>query len=852
MDLVTVRELYRNREEYLDKEVTIGGWVRSIRDSKAFGFIVVNDGSFFEPLQVVYHDNMENFGEISKLNVGAAIIVKGTLVATPQAKQPFEIQATEVTVEGASAPDYPLQKKRHSFEYLRSIAHLRPRTNTFQAVFRVRSLTAYAIHKFFQERGFVYVHTPLITGSDCEGAGEMFQVTTMDLNNVPKNADGSVDYSKDFFGKETNLTVSGQLNGETYAQAFRDIYTFGPTFRAENSNTTRHAAEFWMIEPEIAFADLEDDMILAESMLKYVIRYVKPHIPTMIFGFTIKFTGTILDLMIPYILSYIIDEVTPRNDIGLVIRWGLMMAVCAALVLVCNVWANRVASAVSRDSIEALRHDLFYKISYLSSSQVDTFTIPSLVTRMTTDTYNLHRTLNMIQRMGVRAPILMLGGVVVTMFIDPWLSAILCFLIPFMILAVARISRKSIPLFGKAQIAADAMIRVVRENATGIRVIKALSRTEYEKDRYETVNSRLNAAEAKASITMAASGPLINLMLNTGLAAVIVVGAWRVSTGAMKPGAIVAFLTYFTIILNSVMAISRLITMSSKAIASAGRVEEVMMTPQDMEIRPWTGRSETAPGASPDAPDMAYGKRPPHMEFDHVSFSYNKRAYNLSDLSFSLEHGQSLGIIGPTGAGKSTLAQLLLRLYDIDSGQIRIDGRDISTFPLKELRQKFGVVFQNDVLFKDSLLNNIDMGRKLDMDAIDRAVEVAQAASFIAGSGGYEKPIAVKGVNLSGGQKQRVLIARALAGRPEFLILDDSSSALDYKTDAAFRQSLAQSFSGTTTIIIAQRISSIMHCDKILVLEDGIPQGLGTHEELLKTCDAYREISTIQMGGEDL
>ena len=234
-----------------------------------------------------------------------------------------------------------------------------------------------------------------------------------------------------------------------------------------------------------------------------------------------------------------------------------------------------------------------------------------------------------------------------------------------------------------------------------------------------------------------------------------------------------------------------------------------------------------------------------------MSFSYNKRAYNLSDLSFSLEHGQSLGIIGPTGAGKSTLAQLLLRLYDIDSGQIRIDGRDISTFPLKELRQKFGVVFQNDVLFKDSLLNNIDMGRKLDMDAIEQAVEVAQTASFIAGSGGYEKPIAVKGVNLSGGQKQRVLIARALAGRPEFLILDDSSSALDYKTDAAFRRSLAQSFSGTTTIIIAQRISSIMHCDKILVLEDGIPQGLGTHEELLKTCDAYREISTIQMGGED-
>ena len=279
MDLVTVRELYKNREAYLGKEVSIGGWVRSVRASKAFGFIVVSDGTYFETLQVVYHDNMANFAEISKLNVGAAIIVKGTLVATPEAKQPFEIQAAEVTVEGPSAPDYPLQKKRHTLEYLRTITHLRPRTNTFQAVFRVRSLIAYAIHQYFQERDFVYVHTPLITGSDCEGAGEMFQVTTMDLNNVPKNEDGSVDYTQDFFGKPTNLTVSGQLNGETYAMAFRNIYTFGPTFRAENSNTTRHAAEFWMIEPEMAFADLNDNMEVAEDMLKYVIRYVLEHAP---------------------------------------------------------------------------------------------------------------------------------------------------------------------------------------------------------------------------------------------------------------------------------------------------------------------------------------------------------------------------------------------------------------------------------------------------------------------------------------------------------------------------------------------------------------------------------------------
>ena len=279
MDLVSIKSLYKNKEQYLGKKVSVGGWLRSVRDSKTFGFLVLSDGTFFETLQVVYADKLDNFAEISKLNVGAAVIVTGELVATPQAKQPFEIQADSVEIEGVSAPDYPLQKKRHSFEYLRTISHLRPRTNTFQAVFRVRSLIAYAIHQFFQERDFVYVHTPLITGSDCEGAGEMFRVTTLDMDNLPKNEDGSIDYSKDFFNKETNLTVSGQLNGETYAMAFKNIYTFGPTFRAENSNTTRHAAEFWMIEPEMAFADLKDDMMLAESMIKYIIKYVLENAP---------------------------------------------------------------------------------------------------------------------------------------------------------------------------------------------------------------------------------------------------------------------------------------------------------------------------------------------------------------------------------------------------------------------------------------------------------------------------------------------------------------------------------------------------------------------------------------------
>ena len=278
MEITGLRDIFLSKEEYLNQEVCVSGWVRSNRDSKNFGFLTISDGTFFTPLQVVYHDEMANFSEIAKLGVGAAVIVSGKLIPTPEAKQEFELQAVEISVEGETQPDYPLQKKRHSLEYLRTIPHLRPRTNTFQAVFRIRSQIAYAIHSFFQERGFVYVHTPLITASDAEGAGEMFEVTTLPLNDVPMK-DGRVDYSEDFFGKKTSLTVSGQLNGEAFAQAFRDIYTFGPTFRAEKSNTQRHAAEFWMIEPEMAFADLDDVMFIAEDMLKYIIQYVLVNAP---------------------------------------------------------------------------------------------------------------------------------------------------------------------------------------------------------------------------------------------------------------------------------------------------------------------------------------------------------------------------------------------------------------------------------------------------------------------------------------------------------------------------------------------------------------------------------------------
>ena len=275
MERITVKEIFKNPENYANKEITVAGWVRTLRSSNAFGFIELNDGSYFSNIQVVFEEQfLENYKEIAKQNVGASLVVVGTLALTPEAKQPFEIKAIKIDVEGASTPDYPLQKKRHSPEFLRTIAHLRPRTNLFSAVFRVRSVAAFAIHKFFNERNFVYVHTPIITGSDCEGAGEMFRLTTLDLENLPRTEDGKIDFSKDFFGKSVNLTVSGQLSAETYAMAFANVYTFGPTFRAERSNTARHAAEFWMMEPEIAFADLKDDMRLAEDMIKYVVKYV--------------------------------------------------------------------------------------------------------------------------------------------------------------------------------------------------------------------------------------------------------------------------------------------------------------------------------------------------------------------------------------------------------------------------------------------------------------------------------------------------------------------------------------------------------------------------------------------------
>ncbi len=567
--------------------------------------------------------------------------------------------------------------------------------------------------------------------------------------------------------------------------------------------------------------------------MKHVFLYLRPYVPRMLVGFFIKFAGTIMDLCLPWILAYVIDKVLPGGEIGPVLWWGGVMLLCSVLAVVTNIMANRMAAAVARDTTRRIRYDLFRKISYLTNRQVDGFTIPSLISRMTSDTYNIHQMVGMMQRIGIRAPILLVGGIFVTLTLDPVLTLVLVSILPFITIITVLISRKGVPLFRLTQEALDRMVRVVRENAAGIRVIKALSKTEDEKRHFDDVNSALVQTEKKANLTMAGISPAMNMLLNLGLTLVVLVGAVRVNAGAGEVGEIVAFTSYFTIILNAMMTITRIFTMYSKASASANRIAEVMAVPEEMVQMP-----ETPVNAEED-----------HVVFDHVSFSYNKKEDNLSDIHFSLKRGETLGIIGPTGAGKSTIAQLLLRFYDVDEGQIRIGGRDIRQIEMGELREKFGVVFQNDVLFEDTIEENIRLGRKIEKDAVHRAAEYAQAADFIAEKEGFGSGLNIKGANLSGGQKQRVLIARALAGDPEILILDDSSSALDYKTDATLRRDLRTHFSHTTTLLIAQRVSTVLKCDHILVLDDGKMVGYGTHEELMQSCELYQEIERIQMGG---
>lgn len=566
--------------------------------------------------------------------------------------------------------------------------------------------------------------------------------------------------------------------------------------------------------------------------MKQIFKYLKPYRVNMLIGFSIKFTGTIVELAIPWILSYMIDEIIPLKQVSLILIWGGIMLLCAICAVTFNILANRMTSKVARDTTERVRNDLFSKMICLSDRQVDAFTLPSLISRATTDTYNIHQMVGMMQRLGIRAPIMLIGGIIITLTLDPLLTLVMISVMPIIFITIMYISKVGIPMYSIVQKKVDDFVRVVREDVTGIRVIKALSKEEHEKERFNARNDATVIQEKKSGMVMAILNPVMNLCLNVGTVFVILAGAYRVNSGAIKPGAIIAFLTYVTLILNSLLFISRVFTNYSKASASAKRITEILNEKEELPIR--------------NIPiiDTNYA-----IEFQNVSFSYNHKEENVSNITFGVKKGETLGIIGATGSGKSTLIKLLMRFYDVDQGSIYINGQDIRSINMKKLREKFGVVFQNDFISTDTIYENIKFGRTLENSDIRSAADYAKATEFIEGKAeGFNTKVAVRGADLSGGQKQRMLIARAIAAHPEILILDDSSSALDYKTDAVLRKNLTEHFKDTTTIMIAQRISSIFNADHICVLEDGYVVGYGTHEKLIESCDVYKEINKSQMG----
>ena len=569
--------------------------------------------------------------------------------------------------------------------------------------------------------------------------------------------------------------------------------------------------------------------------MKRVLQYVRPLVGRMLGGFVIKFIGTVMDLAIPWILAHMIEEVVTTGSRSDIFLWGLGMAGCAVIALLGNVIANRNASGIARDATRALRHDLFEKIEHLSASQIDRLTIPTLISRLTTDSYNFNNVLGRIQRIGIRAPILLLGGVTVTMLLDFRLSLVLVGTLPLLALGVAYISRKGIPLYTQVQKAVDRMVRTVRDDVTGIRVIRALSKGDYECRHFNADSENLSRKQIRADAVMAATNPLMQLLLNGGLTAVVVAGAFWVNAGLSKPGSIIAFLTYFTIILNAMLSINKMFVMISQATASCRRIAEVLELPD-----------EAAEGG------LARLQTGAHIVFDDVSFSYIGRKDDLEHISFCVPKGTSLGVIGATGSGKTTLIQLLQGFYRTGSGAVYINGENVNSIEDERLHRMFGVAFQSDSFFAGTVRENIDLGRGLSDEQIEHAAQCAQAAEFIhSRPEGYDYQVHLKGANLSGGQRQRLLIARALAGNPEILILDDSSSALDYRTDAAMRAAVRAHYAGTTTILVAQRVSSVRSCDQILVLEEGAVAGLGDHETLMRDCPLYAQISRIQTGGDD-
>ncbi len=613
--------------------------------------------------------------------------------------------------------------------------------------------------------------------------------------------------------------------------------------------------------------------------MKFIFSYLKNYRYTIALVMLIKCLGSFGELLLPYVLEHMIDDVVPTKNMAHVIMWGIGMILLAILTRTFNVNANRMAVKVSKNSIYEIRRDLFWKTINLSGNQMDEFGLPSLTSRMTSDSYNVQNFIQSVQAMGVRAPMLLFGGIIITMTMDMGLAMILCIMAPILIVVVCFVSFKGIPLYEKVQKSVDDIVRTMRENITGIRVVKSLSKEEYEKRRFEKVNEAMASNDRKAGTVMAMPGPIMTLFLNVGLTLVVIIGAYRVNAGEIKPGVILAFLTYFNMILMGVMGLNRIFLMMSKANASASRIQAVVDAPD--ELTPISER------------DAAKTDREGYIVFEHVDFNYdtesnevcsvqkhiedNNKKYGkkaekeravseqkeipirgfaglerekcLYDIDFTIKKGGSLGIIGATGSGKTTIINLLMRFYDTTNGNVFIDGKDVRTYDKDELHRLFGVVFQNDVIFADTLKENIAFGRKVSLEDIRGAAEDAKAREFIeAYEDTYEHEAVIHGANLSGGQRQRTLIARALVAKPEILILDDSSSALDYKTDAALRSAIRENHNEATTIIIAQRISSILSLDHIMVLDEGHVIGYGTHEELLQNCSMYQEIYKTQMG----
>lgn len=567
--------------------------------------------------------------------------------------------------------------------------------------------------------------------------------------------------------------------------------------------------------------------------MRTVGRYLKPYVGRMVLQLTIKLTGTVVELFLPAMLALILNEYAPRGDLRGVWLMGGAMLVCSVLALLGNACANRMATSISRRFTLNLRRDLFAHVTQLSAAQRDALTDASLVSRLTSDTYNVHNMVDRMQRLGVRAPILLVGGIAVSLAQEPVLTLVLIGAMPFLALTIVISSRRGVPLFTAVQQGQDNMVRKIQENMAGARVIRALSRTELEQEAFAEVNEDLAQRQRKADLTMAAVSPIVNFVLNAGLAAVVLTGAWRVQHGLTQPGTIVAFLSYFTIILNALIMVSRLFVMYSKGSASAKRLESVFATAEDLPVTP----------GKPQLTDA-------HVEFRGVRFSYNKTTDNVQDIDLTLHRGETLGIIGPTGSGKSTLIKLLLRMYDPDGGEILLDGRPLASLEPEELHARLGVVFQNDFLMADTIAENIRFGREVSDEALEGAIDCAQAGFIRQKEGGVDFPLNVKGRNLSGGQQQRVLIARSLAADPRLLLLDDCSSALDFRTDRELRRALRQRHGEATTILVAQRVSAVMAADQIIVMDKGRIIGRGTHEELAATCPMYAELCRLQLGGD--